>query len=206
MTVNGNQLNVRNRDNSGAGHGWPGSEFRETWLGDVYSTASPQTYASLGWTPVSTTAPTVRAMEVSPALLTDGRLNLAFGTNTAVNFAVLHLQVQKMQPSTSTLTPEAAAYVTGGVNTSTNYGKETTFVTKEDSDPDFDRETYLRWDLSGIGPTTRPGTCGVFISVGLRDGTPRIALSLTGDDGQRRYRLGTVKLQEPVKGGNSAPE
>jgi autotransporter-associated beta strand protein len=116
------------------------------------STTSPQSYTSLGWTPISTTAPTVRTMEVSPALLADGRLNLAFGTNTAVDFAVLHLQVEKAQPSTQTitLTPVADASVMGGVNTATNYGTESTLVTKDDTDPDYDRETFLRWDLSGV--------------------------------------------------------
>lgn len=49
--------------------------------------------------------------------------------------------------------------------------------------------------IGGIGPTTKPGTYDLFISVGLRDGTPRIALPLAGDDGQRRYRLGVVTLQ-----------
>jgi hypothetical protein len=47
-----------------------------------------------------------------------------------------------------------------------------------------------------IAPVTRPGTNDVFISVGLRDGTPRIALPLSGDDGQRRYRLGEIRLLE----------
>ena len=51
-----------------------------------------------------------------------------------------------------------------------------------------------------IAPTTKPGTYDLFISVGTRDGTPQIALPLTGDDGQRRYRLGTVALQNPGKG------
>jgi hypothetical protein len=53
--------------------------------------------------------------------------------------------------------------------------------------------------IGGIGPTTKPGTYDLFISVGTRDGTPRIALPLTGDDGQRRYKLGQVTLQDPVK-------
>jgi len=50
-----------------------------------------------------------------------------------------------------------------------------------------------------VAPTTKPGTYDLFISVGMRDGTPRIALPLTGDDGQHRYRLGTVTLKEPAK-------
>lgn len=52
--------------------------------------------------------------------------------------------------------------------------------------------------IGGVGPTTKPGTYDLFISVGTRDGTPQIALPLTGDDGQRRYRLGTVTLQNPA--------
>ena len=47
-----------------------------------------------------------------------------------------------------------------------------------------------------VAPATRPGDYEVFVSVGLRDGTPRIALPLPGDDGQRRYRLGGVRLLE----------
>jgi hypothetical protein len=46
------------------------------------------------------------------------------------------------------------------------------------------------------GPTTRPGTYDVFISVGRRDGTPTIALPLEGDDGQRRYRVGTITIKK----------
>ncbi len=125
------------------------AEADNIWLD---STTNPQSYASLGWTPVSTAAPTVRTMEVSPSLLADGRLNLAFGTNTAVDFATLHLQVQKAQRSTSTLTlaPVADAYVRGGVNAATNFGTATSLVTKEDSNPDVDRESFLQWDLSGV--------------------------------------------------------
>ena len=47
-----------------------------------------------------------------------------------------------------------------------------------------------------VGPTTKPGSYGVFISVGKRDGTPQIVLPLEGDDGQRRYRLGAVILED----------
>jgi Domain of unknown function (DUF4832)/Beta-galactosidase len=45
-----------------------------------------------------------------------------------------------------------------------------------------------------IAPRTLPGTYDVFLSVGRRDGTPLIALPLAGDDGQRRYKLGSVTL------------
>jgi hypothetical protein len=45
-------------------------------------------------------------------------------------------------------------------------------------------------------PVTRPGAYDLFISVGTRDGTPKIALPLKDDDGQRRYRLGSMTIQE----------
>jgi hypothetical protein len=40
----------------------------------------------------------------------------------------------------------------------------------------------------------RAGVYDVFISVGTRTGSPRIALPLPGDDGERRYRLGKMEV------------
>jgi Domain of unknown function (DUF4832)/Beta-galactosidase len=48
--------------------------------------------------------------------------------------------------------------------------------------------------IGRIAPVTKPGRYAVYVSVGQRDGTPRIALPLAGDDGQHRYRLGTITL------------
>jgi hypothetical protein len=53
--------------------------------------------------------------------------------------------------------------------------------------------------IGQFAPATQPGSYDLFISVGTRDGTPTIALPLAGDDGQRRYRLGSVSLREPGK-------
>ena len=116
------------------------------------STTTVQTFTSLGWTPISTTAPTVRTCEISPTLLADWRLNVAVGDDSAVDFAVLHLQVQKAQPSTHTitLTPVADAYVQSGANAATNYGTATSLITKDDLSVDLDRDTFLRWDLSSV--------------------------------------------------------
>ena len=46
----------------------------------------------------------------------------------------------------------------------------------------------------GFAPNMPAGTFDVFISVGMRDGTPRIALPLAGGDGHRRYTLGSVDV------------
>ena len=39
----------------------------------------------------------------------------------------------------------------------------------------------------------------VYISVGSPIGTPQIALPLPGDDGHRRYKLGTVQVVSDQK-------
>jgi len=44
------------------------------------------------------------------------------------------------------------------------------------------------------GPITKPGTYDVYVSVGLCDGTPVIALPLENDDGHRRYKIGKITL------------
>jgi hypothetical protein len=43
----------------------------------------------------------------------------------------------------------------------------------------------------------QPGTYDVYVSVGTLDGTPRIALPLDQEDGQRRYRVGTLEVVSP---------
>jgi hypothetical protein len=43
----------------------------------------------------------------------------------------------------------------------------------------------------------KPGTYSMYISVGNRTGTPRLALPLADDDTQRRYKLGTIRVASP---------
>ncbi|MCX7008414.1 MAG: DUF4832 domain-containing protein [Kiritimatiellaeota bacterium] len=45
-------------------------------------------------------------------------------------------------------------------------------------------------------PPTPPGTYEVFISIGQRDGCPRLALPLPNDDGHRRYKVGQIRVTE----------
>jgi len=46
----------------------------------------------------------------------------------------------------------------------------------------------------GFAPNMAPGIFVVYLSVGQRDGTPRIALPIDGHDGHRRYKLGTMEI------------
>lgn len=58
------------------------------------------------------------------------------------------------------------------------------------------KQTNAEFIVGQIAPVTKPGDYQVFISVGLKDGTPRIALPLPDDDGQHRYKLGSITLRE----------
>ncbi len=44
-------------------------------------------------------------------------------------------------------------------------------------------------------PTLKPGTYAVYVSIGKSDGTPVIALPLTGDDGKHRYKIGQIQVK-----------
>ena len=43
-------------------------------------------------------------------------------------------------------------------------------------------------------PPTKAGTYDLFVSIGQRDGTPKIALPLKDNDGQRRYKVGQMRI------------
>lgn len=46
----------------------------------------------------------------------------------------------------------------------------------------------------GYAAATEPGVYDLYVSVGRRDATPTIALPHNGDDGHRRYKIGTVTV------------
>ncbi len=46
-----------------------------------------------------------------------------------------------------------------------------------------------------LPPSFKQATYDVYVSVGARDGTPVIALPLPENDGQRRYRVGTIRIE-----------
>jgi len=58
------------------------------------------------------------------------------------------------------------------------------------------RTNECEFVIGRFAPVTKPGEYTVFVSVGERDGTPRIALPLGDDDGQHRYRLGAITLRK----------
>jgi hypothetical protein len=56
-------------------------------------------------------------------------------------------------------------------------------------------ERRVTWRLP---PEVRTGRYEVFVSVGSGIGTPRLALPPDGEDGHRRYRLGSLRVQGPT--------
>lgn len=59
--------------------------------------------------------------------------------------------------------------------------------------PEVERVATFRVGL--IAPVTKPGEYDVYFSVGRRDGTPTLELPIPGDDGARRYKIGTIRLK-----------
>jgi hypothetical protein len=67
-----------------------------------------------------------------------------------------------------------------------------------DAIPAFDIQPSELESFAKRTGTLKPGTYDLFISVGSRIGTPRIALPLSDGDGQRRYRLGKIAVNKGI--------
>ncbi len=147
------------------------------------STASPLSFTSLGWTPVATAGSTVRAMEVDPALLADGRLNVALGDDCSVDFAMLHLQVVKAPPNVRTLVldPVADATVRGGAYSTGNFGAAATLETKDVGESDVHREAYLRWDLGRASGKLVQATVRLYCTGASQAGNENVAALAASD-------------------------
>jgi hypothetical protein len=73
------------------------------------------------------------------------------------------------------------------------------------SPPEFFNEFTLKMEqrpgsdfyAGPVTPETKPGLYDLFVSIGKQDGTPVLALPLSDDDGQHRYRVGTILVKDP---------
>lgn len=117
------------------------------------STANLSSFATLNWLPIGTgTNTSVRLLDLGNqlSLLADGKLNVAVRDDVGVDWATLELQIAPVQTLfTNVIYPAADAFVRGGVNAGINYGTNTTLEIKADSTPDTQRQSYLRWNLTG---------------------------------------------------------
>ncbi len=111
------------------------------------------TFASLGWSDIATTGTTAKVLNLASrlSLLQDGRLNLGILQNTAIDWVVLNLQVAPASSLKTWSVPAVAdAMVQGGTNANLNYGTNSVFSVKEDTNADLDRRAFLRFDLGAI--------------------------------------------------------
>jgi len=116
--------------------------------------ATPLSCAALGWMPISADGSASRTIAVEPSLLADGRLDVALGPDCSVDYAVLLLQVAKSLPASRTveIAPTADAFVRAGTDFQTvNYGSAQTLIARDATSGATNHETFLRWDLSGLG-------------------------------------------------------
>jgi len=128
----------------GGGQATPGNEL--LFLDDLFPI---RTFASLGWNAAAQDT-SAHTLEVPVNLLQDGRLNVALGAHTMVDFATLYLQTTSTITSDNTRTSAADTYVQGGGSANQNFGSEPELVVKNDSDGRFDRKSLVKWDLGGF--------------------------------------------------------
>jgi len=58
------------------------------------------------------------------------------------------------------------------------------------------RRVSSEFVVGRVAPVIRPGEYSVYVSAGMRDGTPQLALPLAEGDGYLRYRLGQIRVRE----------
>ncbi|WP_409014277.1 DNRLRE domain-containing protein [Dyadobacter sp. NIV53] len=81
--------------------------------------------------------------------VTDGMLNIDFLSGTADKPAIAAIEV--IPDAQFVLEPVADAYVRNTPNQETNYGNEATLEVKTGSLPSYQRNTYLKFPLFGVG-------------------------------------------------------
>mgnify|MGYP005836116787 FL=1 len=117
----------------------------------IESTSGSYSWADLGWT-APTTAASAQTLNLSRNLawLQDGLLNVAVGPHVAVDWAVLDVTfAPKGFYSTTTVEASADAYVRDGTYANENFATGGLTV-KKDSGTGYNREAFLKFDLSGI--------------------------------------------------------
>lgn len=107
--------------------------------------------SSLGWKGFSTSQTTGQVTDLAKylPLLQDGKLNVCFQDDSIVDWAVLNIQVAP-PAKVSVLSAAADAYVRGGSYAARNFGAEDILTTKNDNNPSYVRESFLKFDLSGV--------------------------------------------------------
>ena len=97
-----------------------------------------------GWS-IDRNHATVETLEIDPALLADGELNVSIGKNVMIDWAVLHAQVAPTGTTPLPMVASGDTYVRGGGYKNTNYSAEAQMCVKNEGDGDNSRPAYLTW-------------------------------------------------------------
>jgi hypothetical protein len=152
-----------------------------------------------GWGPLQI-LPSSRTVEVSPEILQDGRLNVAFSPNISVDYAVLNLQVSAAATyDIPPMTPEGDAHVRAGDFAGQNFGGEAELEVKnEGGGSNFTRQAIVGWNLDGVreGPLAK-----------LADAKVRLYCNAAGQPGNEQSAsiLATADWSEVAVTWNNQP-
>jgi hypothetical protein len=118
----------------------------------LYLTSSDfsEPFSVLGWN-VTSNASSVHTVEVEPWHLQYGKLNVGIGPNCGVDFAVLHLQVAPVIPSTTVTEIPIDTFVRGGNFANQNFAGDPELFTKDEGNSSsFSRRSFLDWNLGEV--------------------------------------------------------
>lgn len=114
-------------------------------------------------------------------LLQDGTAanNVSFSSRQGAYSPALDIALAG--PTVTDLSATNDAYVRGGTYASTNYGSDTTLVVKDDSSADYDRQAYLKFDLTGLTSITSAILILTPVSLGTDMANMTIGVKLLDD-------------------------
>jgi hypothetical protein len=85
------------------------------------------------------------------------------------------------QPTGTHVAPQADAHVIGGVSANGNYGSSAELLCKTDGNADFTRESYLRFDLSGLSGTVDSAKLRLKVAATTGSGDTHTAYAVADD-------------------------
>ncbi|MDG1301240.1 MAG: DNRLRE domain-containing protein, partial [Opitutae bacterium] len=85
------------------------------------------------------------------------------------------------QPTGAHIAPQADAHVIGGVSANGNYGSNVELLCKTDGNADFTRESYLRFDLSGLSGTVGSAKLRLKVAATTGSGDTHAAYAVADD-------------------------
>lgn len=85
------------------------------------------------------------------------------------------------QPTGAHIAAQADAHVIGGVSANGNYGSSVELLCKTDGNPDFTRESYLRFDVSGLSGTVESAKLRLKVASTTGSGDTHTAYAVADD-------------------------